>query len=53
MKTVHNWLHLLVSYHFPRLTQHLDRVFPGWEGEIHDATPAEVVFSVLSFSQQC
>jgi hypothetical protein len=42
IKTVHSWLHILLSYHFPALTQHLDRVYPGWESAIQDASPSEV-----------
>ena len=30
---VRAWLRLLVFYHSPALAQHLDRVWPGWEGE--------------------
>lgn len=28
---VHSWLRLALTYHCPKLVQHLDRVLPGWE----------------------
>jgi hypothetical protein len=39
---------LLVSYHFPLLVQHLDRVLPGWEtASFEEYTTTEVLETPL------
>ena len=31
VKLTHTWLRLILTYHCPALSSHLDRVAPGWE----------------------
>jgi hypothetical protein len=42
IETVHFWLRLLLTYHNPTLSQHLDRVLPGWEKSATATSATEV-----------
>ena len=47
MEILSGWLRLLLSYHSPRLVQHLDRIVPGWEH------PAEEVGVIGAMKEVC
>jgi hypothetical protein len=43
VRKVDEWIRLLLSYHFPLLVLHLDRVFPGWEQALKPTSATEVL----------
>jgi hypothetical protein len=45
VQKINEWIRLLLSYHFPLLVLHLDRVFPGWEQAMQHKGTAEVLMT--------
>jgi hypothetical protein len=48
---VHFWLRLLVTYHSPKLAQHLDRVVPGWEKASTEISTAQVILFAYLYTK--
>eukprot|EP00603_Paraphysomonas_imperforata_P008007 CAMPEP_0114431854 /NCGR_PEP_ID=MMETSP0103-20121206/10834_1 /TAXON_ID=37642 ORGANISM="Paraphysomonas imperforata, Strain PA2" /NCGR_SAMPLE_ID=MMETSP0103 /ASSEMBLY_ACC=CAM_ASM_000201 /LENGTH=1306 /DNA_ID=CAMNT_0001601471 /DNA_START=25 /DNA_END=3945 /DNA_ORIENTATION=- len=42
VQKVNEWIRLLLSYHFPLLVLHLDRVFPGWEQAVQLSSSSDM-----------